>query len=87
MFGSNVASVIMNGGNCKRCTMAHSFMYETICRLKWKSFLAWSVEKGFIGRDYASQLEKNWKRMQQTMKEFLQQDKKSIDKQMAISSA
>ena len=67
--------------------MAHSLMYETICRLEWKSFLAWSVEKGFVGRDDASQMEKNCKRMQQTMKEFLKQDEKSIDKQMAISSA
>ena len=86
VFGPNAASVVMNGGNYKRCTMAHSLMYETICRLEWKSFLAWSVEKGFIARDDASQLEKNWKRMQQTMKELLQQDEKSIDKQMAISS-
>ena len=69
--------------------MAHSlmYMYQTICRLEWKSFLTWSVEKRYIGRDDASQLEKNCIRMQQTMKEFLQQDEKSIDKQMAISSA
>ena len=32
-------------------------------------------------------MENNCKRMKQTMKEFLQQDEKSIDKQMAISSA
>ena len=45
VFCPNAASVIMNGGNYKRCTMAHSLMYETISRLEWKSFLAWSVEK------------------------------------------
>ena len=87
VFGPNAASVIMNGGNLKRCIMAHRLTYETICRLELKSFLAWSVEKRFIGKDDESQLENNCKRMRQTMKEFLPQDKKSIDKQMAISSA
>ena len=38
LFGPNAASVIMNGGNYKKCTIAHSLMYETICRPEWKSF-------------------------------------------------
>ena len=87
VFGPNSASVIMKGGNYKRCTLAHSLMYETICRLEWKSFLEWMVEKEFMGSNAASQLEEMCKSMQHTMKEFLQQEEKSNEKQTAITSA
>ena len=39
VFSPNAGSVIMNGGNYKRCTLAHCLMYETICRLEWKKDL------------------------------------------------
>ena len=49
VFGPNAASIIMSGGNYKRCTLAHNLMYEAICRLEWNAFLTWMVEKEFLG--------------------------------------
>ena len=65
VFGANAPSVIMSGSSFKRCTLAHSLMNEAICRLEWKK--NWIVEKEFLGRDDASELEENSTAMQEVM--------------------
>ena len=74
VFDANAASVIMSGSTFKRCTLARSLVNEAICRLEWNAFLAWIVEKEFLGRDDASELEE--KCMQEVMKDFLKTKKK-----------
>ena len=76
VFGPNAASVIMSGSDYKRCTLAHTLMYEAVCRLEWNAFLTWTVEKEFSGRDYASELEEKCSAIQEVIKDFLKDKEK-----------
>ena len=72
VFGPNATKVIMQGGNYKRCSLAHKLMQETLCRLRIMAFLRWLMECELISREDSEKLEELCQRTQDRISNLLE---------------
>ena len=72
VFGSNSASLIMQGKHYTHCTLTHKHMFECMCHLQWQSFLTWLIEKNKIQSQEIDHIELQCRTLQHIMKLWLQ---------------
>ena len=72
VFGPNAITHIMQGGNYKRCTLAHKFMFEVMCRLQFQEFLTWLQDKDDTCQRFIAKLEEKSEGLQKNLQMSMQ---------------
>ena len=83
IFGLNAVSQIMKGKSFKRCSLAHMFTYEPMCRFEFSAFLKYMVDKEQLSELVAEELEVSCKNIQQAMKSFVFEER-THEKQQTV---
>ena len=72
VFGPNAITHIMQGGNYKRCTLAHKLMFEVMCRLQFQEFLTWLQDKDDTCQQFIAKLKEKSEGLQNFLKMSMQ---------------
>ena len=53
VFGPNAMNHIMQGGNYKRCTLAHKLRFEVMFSMQFQAFLSWLQDTNRISDEFS----------------------------------
>ena len=73
VFGPNAMRHIMQGGNYKRCTLAHKLMFEVMCRFQFQAFLTWLQDKDESSTEFIAKLEETSEDLQKLLRISMQE--------------
>ena len=86
VFGPNAMTHIMQGGNYKRCTLAHKLMYEVMCRMQFRAFLSWLQDKNLMSEENAEKLVEKCESVKDLFKVIVQEKDSSDENCSKVES-
>ena len=86
VFGPNAMTHIMQGGNYKRCTLAHKLMFEVLCRMQFKAFINWLQARDSILPEFAEKLEEKCENLQDFFRIAIKEKDPNVEKCAQVKS-